>query len=81
MPLAVVSSTRWFLAVGPSQVANRFEHRAFHPTVIPVDVAVNGVDRAKEAGADGFADIAEMRRPTCVLIHGQSDAHLVGDVG
>ena len=63
------------------QVADRFEQRAFDPAVVPVHVAVDGVDRAQQAGAHGFADVAEVRRPAGVLIDGQPHAHLIGQIG
>ena len=63
------------------QVVHILERPAFDPAVVPMDVAVDGVDRAQQAGANRFADVTEVGRPAGVLIDGQLDAHLVGQVG
>ena len=64
-----------------NEVADRFEGRAFDPAMVPMDVAVDGVDRTQQAGANGFANVAEVGRPAGVLVDGQFHAHLVGQVG
>ncbi len=64
-----------------NEVAHGFERRAFDPAVVPVDIAVKGVDRAEQAGVNSFANVAEVRRPASVLIDGEFDSHFVGEIG
>ncbi len=64
-----------------NEVPHGFERRAFDPTMVPVDIAVNCVDRSEQAGVNGFANVAEVRRPAGVLIDGEFDSHFVGQIG
>ena len=49
--------------------------------MIPMHVAMDGVDRAEQPGPHRFANVAEVRRPAGVLVDGELHAHFVGQIG
>ena len=63
------------------QVVDRLERRAADPAVVPVDADVAGLNVADQPGAHRLAHPGEMRRPAAVLVDGEDDALLVGEIG
>ena len=46
--------------------------------MVPVHVAMHRVNRTQYPGTGRFANVAEMRRPAGVLVHGETDLIAVG---
>ena len=61
-----------------NQVRHGFKSGVFDPAVVPMHVAMGAFDVANQPAAHCFANVAEVGRPTGVLIHRECDAHFVG---
>ena len=64
-----------------NEMTNRFEQRSLHPAMVPMYIAMDGIDRAQQAGAHGLANVTEVWRPAGILVDGELHAHLIGKIG
>ena len=62
------------------QMFDTVERGVADPVVIPVYGEMDGLNFSDDSGGRGLADVAEVRRPPSVLVHGQLSVPLCGEI-